>query len=238
MKITFTPHSKLWEDLIPAPIPSKSTMPEWYKKQSLLISGQKQYAAFDQTPNTTVKGCSPFADSFCMGYMWCAPVDIQIEKIYDGLNFGFNFTWRTDGEFISFHSPEQIGSMPASYDGERNVCKWAFDYGITTPPGYSTLFTHPLNRHELPFRTFSGVVDTDTYTSPVQFPFQLLDLKDQFTIIEKGTPLVQMIPIKRERWDSDQSEFNELETKKMNFEYFAKIYRAYKTRHWSRKEYY
>lgn len=238
MEIIFTPHSKLWEDLIPPPVSAKSSMPEWYKKQSLLMWNGEQYASIGGAPNTTVKGCSPFGDSFSMGYVWCAPVDIQIQKTFNGLNFEFNFTWRTDGEFISFYSPDQIGSIPATYDGERNVCKWSFEYGIQTPPGYSTLFTHPLNRHEFPFRTFSGVVDTDTYVSPIQFPFQLLDLKDEFTIIEKGTPLVQMVPIKRERWDSKKSKFDELKTKKMNFEYFSKIYRAYKTRHWSRKEYY
>lgn len=237
MKIAFTPHSELWDNLIPPPAPAKSAMPEWYKKQPLLIDGYKKYAAFNGTANTTVKACSPFADSFLTGYVWCAPVDIQIQKIYNGTNYGFDFTWRTDGEFVSFHTQEQASEMPASYDGERGVCKWAFRYGIKTPPGYSTLFTHPLNRHELPFRTFSGVVETDAYESSVQFPFQLLDLKEEFTIIEKGTPLVQMIPIKRESWESEKLPYNEKKTEKLQFEYFSKIYRAYKTRYWSKKDY-
>jgi hypothetical protein len=238
MKITFIPNSKIWEDAIPSPVSAKTIAPEWYKKQALLLPGEKKYGLIGRTANTTVKGCNPFGDSFSMGYIWCAPADIQIRKGFNEMGNTFEFGWKTEEELVTFHSADQIGNMPASYDGEKDVCKWSFDYGIKTPPGYSTLFTHPLNRHELPFRTFSGVVDTDTYHIPIHFPFQLLNLQNEITVIEKGTPLVQIIPIKREPWSSETVAYNESEIKKINFEYFSKIYRAYKSKHWHRKEYY
>lgn len=237
MKIRFKPNSRLWEESITAPIPAKSQIPEWYKSQSLYMGGEKKYALHDRTPNTTVKACSPFSDALSMGYVWTAPLDIQIQKIPNGNFNDYRFDWRIDEDFVTFHSLQQIGEMPPAYNGERGVCKWTFDYRVETPKGYSTLFTHPLNRHELPFRTFTGVIDTDFYNQPIQFPFQLLDLKDEYTIIEKGTPLVQIIPIKRETWDSETTKYDELESRKASFEYFSKIYRAYKTRYWHRKEY-
>jgi hypothetical protein len=238
MRIKFKANSKFWEDSVPAPSPAKNHMPKWYKKQGHLMEGEKEYALYKRTPNTTVKACSPFSDAFSTGYIWTAPLDIQIQKINNGDSSDFVFDWRIDEEFVSFHSLEQMGSIPAAYDGEQGVCKWTFEYSIETPPGYSMMFTHPLNRHELPFRTFSGIVDSDSYSLPVQFPFQLLNLKNEFTIIEKGTPLVQMIPIKRERWDTVSEAYNKEKVEKERFEYFSKIYRAYKTRHWHRKEYY
>ena len=72
---------------------------------------------------------------------------------------------------------------------------------IKTPPGYSVLFTHPMNWHYLPFYSLSGVVDTDTYTMPVLFPFMM---KNNFEgIIPKGTPVIQIIPFKRDDWKSN-----------------------------------
>jgi hypothetical protein len=101
------------------------------------------------------------------------------------------------------------------------------------------LFTHPLNRHDLPFRTFSGVVETDSYTLAVQFPFQFTKEleKGESYIIEKGTPVVQMVPIKRDSWEREKIEPNENEIKKNAFEYFSTISRSYKKNFWQKKEY-
>ena len=53
----------------------------------------------------------------------------------------------------------------------------------------------------MPFRTFSGVVDTDMYELGVEFPFQLLNtITEDIFILEKGTPICQVIPFKRESW--------------------------------------
>jgi hypothetical protein len=94
--------------------------------------------------------------------------------------------------------------LPEGYD--RDALKWSVPWSIKTPPGYSLLFTHPLNRFDLPFYTMSGIVDTDTYEIPVNLPFVI---KEGFMgKIEKGTPLAQVIPIKRENWKSSVEEYN------------------------------
>ena len=72
---------------------------------------------------------------------------------------------------------------------------------IKTPPGYSSLITQPFNNINYPhpqIKTFTGLVNTDTYFNPVTYFFHV---KAPFTgIIKKGTPLVQVVPIKREEW--------------------------------------
>jgi len=72
---------------------------------------------------------------------------------------------------------------------------------IKTPPGYSSLITQPFNNTNYPhpqIKTFTGLVNTDTYFNPITYFFHV---KAPFTgIIKKGTPLVQVVPIKREEW--------------------------------------
>ena len=73
---------------------------------------------------------------------------------------------------------------------------------IRTPGGYSTLFIAPLNRLCYPFCTLGGIVETDTYYNSVSFPLLLLDAEiGKVHRLEKGTPLVQAIPFRRDDWE-------------------------------------
>ena len=227
------------ENLIEPPKPAISFIPEWYKKAKVLFPGESA-AGIDRysgAPNTTYKACSPFMDSLSMGYIWGCPVDMEIKKIQDGDKTNYSIRWRTSGDFISDHSENQHPGLPTPQNSVAGVLKWEFPYVTITPPGYSTMFTHPINRSDLPFVTLTGVVDTDEYPLPIKLPFQLLDFEGDSLIIEKGTPLCQMIPIKREPWVSSVEAVDEDLDAKSNFEYFSKIVRAYKSRHWHKKEY-
>jgi hypothetical protein len=124
--------------------------------------------------------------------------------------------------------------MPLYEKYDEIPWKWNVPWSIETPPGYSLLFTHPLNRMELPFVTMSGVVDTDEYKCPVNLPFMI---REGFMgIVPKGTPIAQVIPIKREKWSS--------ETKQMT-DHSATLYDdlrsvlngSYRLRWWKKKSY-
>ena len=97
---------------------------------------------------------------------------------------------------------ERIGltghTMPRPAGHLNNHLIWLPQWGWKTPRGYSTLVTHPFNRFDLPFTTTTAIIDSDKYWGAGNIPFFL---KDGFEgIIPKGTPYVQIIPIKRKKW--------------------------------------
>jgi hypothetical protein len=118
-----------------------------------------------------------------------------------------------------------------------NEQPWKFTsfWGVETPANYSVLFTHPLNRTDLPFITLSGVVETDGYKQPVNFPFLLR--ADFEGILEAGTPIAQLIPIKREPWKSEFLDFDQRKIAEIEAPFRRRIFRAYKSLFWKRKEY-
>jgi hypothetical protein len=102
--------------------------------------------------------------------------------------------WEFDKVLVSNHHAYQIAGHPAL---PRPPCKFHNYWTIATPPGWSCLFAPPLNRGRPVFETIAGIVDTDTYQSLINFPF-LATAADGVYTLEKGTPLVQVIPFRRE----------------------------------------
>ena len=95
--------------------------------------------------------------------------------------------------------------------------------------------THPSHRYDLPFTTINGFVDTDLYPNRLVLPFFI---KDGFEgIIKEGTPIAQIIPIKRDNWKSIENNFSNQES--LNMENYPKInlLRTYKNKYWSKKNY-
>jgi hypothetical protein len=232
MKINFRPWQPASNGLLLYPAPAIKSLPDWYKQKKPFIGDEKKHKAFPNgTKNVTVKWCNPFGDSLSTGYFIYLENDIQV-TIDQGEQ---NLVWLNGGsEFVSQHSREQVSAemIPESFSDQP----WKFKnyWGIETPKGYSTLFTHPLNRSELPFLTLSGVVDTDMYKQPVNFPF--LIRKNFEGIIAAGTPIAQVIPFKREAWSSEILDFDAEKIMQIESPFRRKIFRPYKTLFWSRKE--
>lgn len=234
--ISFTPDLSFeLSEAVTPPSPAISNIPTWFKDTNLRIGGEQRdglSTGNTQAPNTTIKGCSPFLDAFGFGYIYTLPLDVEVKDNGKGKDFN----WRAKGDFLTMHDRSQAPLTPPAMEGETEIVKWMSAFFIKTPPGYSCLFTHPLNRNELPFRTFSGVVDTDSYNLPVHFPFQLVSTEKNF-IIEKGTPICQIIPFKREDWKSSIEKPNRKEQEYMGFELVSKISRSYKNQYWKKKKF-
>lgn len=233
MKINFIPTIDNSDNKLLAPIPAVQNLPDWYKAKKPLIDGTKEHQAFpNSTKNVSIKWCNPFGDALGSGYFMLLENDVQVRQINDTQEF----VWFRGGDgFISSHSRQQISPelIPEGYSQDP----WKFNnfWGIQTPPGYSTLFTHPMNRTELPFLTLSGVVDTDDYNQPVNFPFII---KNDFEgIIEAGTPIAQVIPFRRENWQAEIEDYNPKKVAGINAKFNRKIFRPYKLGYWKRKEY-
>jgi hypothetical protein len=236
-KIKFYPMNDIYANFLDKPKPASSFLPKWYKDMPNFADGQDRHGIhkdYGSEANTTVKHCAPFLDALTMGYVWSLAVDIEVLREGDSFHFG----WRPSGDFVTSHIESQHPGLPAVADGESFVMKWSFDYKIVTPKGYSTLFTHPFNRNDLPFRTFTGVVETDSFELPVQFPFQLISKNiGESLIIPKGTPVVQMIPFKRDNWKSELGNYDPLAAERGWFNLSSTIVKSYKNNYWKKKKY-
>lgn len=233
MKIKFIPNKPTKYNQLLKPEPAIKKLPDWYKAKSPFIGDDKKPKAFaNVTKNLTVKWCNPFGDALGSGYFILLDNDVQI-TIENGEQ---EFVWLRGGnEFISTHSKDQVASdlIPEGYSAQPY--KFLNNWGIQTPAGYSVLFTHPMNRTELPFLTLSGVVDTDEYNQPVNFPFVI---KSNFEgIIKAGTPIVQVVPFRREKWTATIEEFDAEKSAAEQSTFSRTIHRPYKTGFWKRKEY-
>jgi hypothetical protein len=174
------------------PVTAKSMIPQWYK------DGESTYFS-DNKINKGLKTCVPFLDSFLSGYLLLTSVNIYVSKNSDG-TISINY----DDEFQAERMPvverprESGSTIPRPAGHIDNHLIWTSNWGWKTPKGYSTLVTHPLNRFDLPFTTLTAIVDSDKFYGPGNIPFFL---KEDFEgVIPKGTPFVQLIPIKRKKW--------------------------------------
>ena len=201
------------EKYLTFPQPSKKVMPDWFKKIPN-FHDKHDYESI------TVKKCMPFLDALSMGYVlssswemgWSrvTPVDQDGKKLKPGFKITYPPPVREILQQNAF-GLEQHGSHQFSEDGYnadeiKLTIKILSPWLIKTPPGYSCLFVPPLNHSNLPFRPLSGVVDTDKYSNmPINFPSvpKKFPEKQQTKIIPVGTPLVMVIPFKRESWKMD-----------------------------------
>lgn len=226
MKITFT--NTTGADLEP-PKPASKLIPEWYRNTDSYSNGEKKPNGNGGT-TATIKRCMPVFDAITSGYIIELPADVFV-SIKDGQQW---FEW-SDFGLISFHAVEQALEHP---DRKLSLMypKWSNPWCIETPKGYSTLFVQPFHRQSI-FTIFPGIVDTDQYVSPVNFPFTINDPTFE-GLIPKGTPIAQVIPFKRDSWQMELGKEKQLEKwRKVDRLLASKFFDKYKSMFWSKKEY-
>lgn len=206
-----------------APKPAIHFIPEWYKKME---------ASFpkEQTPNSlsTIKKCIPVLDAITAGYIIVSPCDVYVsikegEPNYDS----------TIPNLITFHPRKQAYKHPKVNDFQ--FPKWNNPWAIKTPKGYSCLFVPPMHNQSDRFVILEGIVDTDNYSAAVNFPF-VLKTPDKEFMIPAGTPIAQVIPFKRDKWESSISKEKE-EPAKIARYLDSHFFDRYKRLFWERKSF-
>lgn len=181
------------------PEPAYKKIPQWYRDLNKHWSSN-DLADLDPVndrggdgSNVSTKLCLPFQDAMSTGYMYCLEDDIKVELARDGkpkISWNKNVMLMDKRTNVDLAIPNNVHPIHFGYK-----MQWFYE----TPPGYSLLFTMPINRPDLPFWTPSGLVDADIWGLPAFLP---LFLNRNFEgIIPEGTPVAQMIPIKREPWN-------------------------------------
>jgi hypothetical protein len=171
---------------IARPTPAGKVIPGWYKALSPADQGQGVY---------TMKRCVPLLEAMSTGWILSAPVDITFNVSSDRVDTLSHYP----KQLVSSHAAVQVKGSPWEH---RVVLKIDTLWSAKTSPGWSCLYTRPLNRVSPDIEPFSGVVDTDTFHQNIVVPLYTPHREGTFTL-EKGTPLVQVIPFRRERLASD-----------------------------------
>ena len=174
------------------PIPASMEIPQWYRDGESYIEHEGQKIK-------GMKACIPLLEALSTGYLLKTSVNIYIKKNHNG-SISINYDDEFNAELAPVEiRPHEIGStMPRPAGHLQLHLIWQAVWGWSTPKGYSSLVTHPLNRYDLPFTTGSGILDSDKYICAGNIAFYL---KEDFEgVIPKGTPFAQIIPIKRSDW--------------------------------------
>jgi hypothetical protein len=233
MQITFTNVLSVPEDY--APVPAYKLVPDWYKDLESYMGGEKKTDGKANVP-ATAKRCMPMFDLITAGYIIVTHCDIRISQVPDSDGETHPYYEWPYYSAITFHPKEQLPVHPYDTGHKKNYPKWMNTWGIKTPPGYSTLFVSPFHR-ETPILAFPAFVDTDIYTAPVNFPFVLRDPKME-GIIPAGTPIIQVIPVKRDQWQMSIGTQKDLvEQDRITAKLRTKIFDSYRVQYRQLKEY-
>jgi hypothetical protein len=167
---------------IPEPYPAARHIPEWFT--NLSPEGSTEKRILDHFP--------PFSGAMTAGYIIPAPGDLRI-------TFDYGFTPVGEYQFLAQHARAQYAG--SSFAG-RTVVKFYNPWIIVTPPDYVCLITAPINRFEMPFVALTGIVETGQYYAEVALPMICMMALGETYDVRRGTPMIQVIPFRREDWTS------------------------------------
>jgi hypothetical protein len=260
IKIKFTNTMGVPEEY--SPKPASKYIPDWYRDIESYMGGKKKTLG-DGTITATIKRCMPVFDAIVGGYIITTYTDVYVsqkdveyvdgphlrktgknKKISEAKRLKENlpktaphYEWSSFSP-LEWHPVEQAPNHPnkGNLPTVSSYPKWINPWAITTPPGYSVLFTAPMHRESV-FTILDGIVDTDTYSAPVNFPFVLNDWGFE-GLIPAGTPIAQVIPFKRDSWEMEiggQEEF--VNQNKVTTLLRTKFFDSYKNQYRQHKEY-
>ena len=211
-------------------VPSTTFVPHWYKK--IPMTQTEDFYDKEKGFRPTLKLCVPFLDAMTNGYMIKLTNDLYV-KNNDGVP---SIGWPGQVEntlssrsYLSSKDLVPIGHFPGEFI-------WNMGVAFSVPKGYSFLFTHPLNRHDLPFTTLSGIIDGDFVVhANGNIPFFI---KSNFEgIIPQGTPIAQIVPFRQENWKSKKKD-GLAKIGSLNNIASGSVFRGwYKKTFWTRKQY-
>jgi hypothetical protein len=181
-------------------------IPEWFRDTPKYKHNQTAFSLNNGENNLTIRHCIPLLEGFTSGYVLVTNIDLLVEidnsgrqvfKWIDG-NVPIYAPLRSRPSYENLPENRSFPKMPGYSNPEFN---WIPAWCIKTPKGYSSIFTHPINRLDLPFYTLGGIIDTDGWGEAGNHPFVLREGWEG--VIPKGTPYVQIIPFKRDNWHNE-----------------------------------
>lgn len=184
------------------PVLAKSFMPDWWKKM-------KVQSIHRNLKTQTIRSCPAMHDWLTMGWYMISCVDIMIdvdESTYPNKRFYAKEIEPQKGQKYASasHGSNQVHDY-FTYLGADGPVKDAFKlrapWNIKVPQGYSIMHIDPFMFQNKHFATWQGIIDADGFNVNMDNAQIIFYPKtDEPFIIPKNTPLVQIIPFKRDEW--------------------------------------
>jgi hypothetical protein len=223
-----------------APKPTSKVLPEWYRKADRFAVDPRTEKFWENPDGTgkfpTWKACPAIFDVMTTGYVLVTPCEIEF-FLDDNKKISVKILEKGFDGFVTERPPMPQFINPVNCYEDHFA--WFPQWAPQLPDGYSALYLSPLNRFDLPFVMTSGIIDNDKVNLPGSMPFFL---QNNFSgIIKKGTPFAQIIPFKRENWESEIVEQDQ-KTLYNRIIDNSRFYRKkdggiYKNKIWSKREY-
>jgi hypothetical protein len=198
-EIEFVALDKYAFEVCPKPFPASEAIPKWWKDASPYIKSKdnpdgKKIIVSNYESNASFKKCTPMLDMLSSGYIVPLWADVQVTMT----EFGPQLNWGVVGRRVFDIHDEQEVEGPDGY--QKTQFKFLNQWVPKLPKGYSALIIPCPGYPNNVFRPMSAVIDYDKTTHPLSPPMYL---KNDFEgIVEKGTPMFQIIPFKRSNWNS------------------------------------
>jgi len=178
-------------DNLISPVPASSFLPDWYKNQS----------SYDDFGNPTIKRCLPIFDAMSFGYFLVSQSDITVDSTNPaGLHIFSDNDF--NGLLFNEHDIGQYDKYPIPFGYHDHVLRIHPMWSVQTPKDYSALFINPINNGSKNINAITGLIDTDNFISDGHLSFFVKE--NTIFKIKKGTPIIQVLPIKRETWGSKE----------------------------------
>jgi len=185
------------DQIVLPPIPSKKVVPNWFKNLGPKVHDENLGKV------SSVKRCMPFLDAMTVGYTLLMHVDVLIELHEDG-KVHLPYLDDKHKKLIEKWSPIEThpsSQVKGSAFENLKILKYMNPWVIETPKDYSLLFLPCINKLESPIIPLTGLVDSDVFKNVVNVPFLHTELEPGGKVfIPAGTPICQIVPIKRDNW--------------------------------------
>ena len=221
--------------IFPEPKPAIADVPEWYKKQPSHYNNDRSLV--NGVMQLTVKKCQAIFDGMTSGYFLLAPVDIYIDTTDNKTSIEIPEAFRKLNQpILGVHGTSQISEYPLDKDLYlENLLRIHPVWLVSTPKGYSTLFMPPMH-YDLPIQAVPAIIDSDSFYSDGLLSYFVK--KNYKGVIKQGTPIVQVFPFKREKWQSKINEdfdtgllYEQRKNLRSTFE------NGYRLKFWKKKQY-
>jgi hypothetical protein len=229
-----------WE-VVNRPFPAVQALPDWWRKMTPFHQNENnpdgnKFNLEDYVSNASPKKCVPMLDAFNAGYIMPLWADVQVKSDveYDKVGYLPRITWRTSRPVFAIHGDTRGLETPDGFHWQ--AFKFSSWWRIVTPPGYSVLITQPFGYKNEAFHAVTGIADTDKLETEIASPVWVRTGIDE--IIKAGTPMIQIIPFKRDDWRAEYEMMKEGEYEIMdNLNLGKNILHNYVKNIWSKKRF-